>query len=74
MLHGFGRGNVNYQTEWPNVHGGIYNGITGGYHDEADLDFAPATPAADGDHGWRWTEQWIPHAAWYALAVASLGA
>jgi hypothetical protein len=74
MLHGFGRGNVNYQSEWPNVHGGIYNGITGGYHDEADLDFAPATPAADGDHGWRWTEQWIPHAAWYALAVVSLGA
>jgi hypothetical protein len=74
MLHGFGRGNVNYQSEWPNVHGGIYNGVTGGYHDEADLDFAPATPAADGDHGWRWTEQWIPHAAWYVLAVVSLGA
>jgi hypothetical protein len=74
MLHGFGRGNVNYQTDWPNVHGGIYNGVTGGYADETDIDFAPPTPAADGDHGWRWTEQWIPHAAWYILAVASLGA
>lgn len=23
------------------------------------------------DHDWRWTEQWLPHAAWYLVAVSS---
>jgi hypothetical protein len=22
------------------------------------------------DNDWRWGEQWLPHAAWYMLAVA----
>jgi uncharacterized membrane protein YeiB len=22
------------------------------------------------DHDWRWTEQWLPHAAWYLLAAS----
>jgi hypothetical protein len=71
MLHGFGRNNVDYQPpDWSNAPGGICNGITAGYHDEADIDFARMVD--DGDHAWRWTEQWIPHAAWYALALAAL--
>jgi hypothetical protein len=72
MLHGFGRNNVNYQSDWPNYPGGIYNGVTSGRLDESDIDFAPAVATADGDHAWRWTEQWIPHAAWYILAVAAM--
>ncbi len=74
MLHGFGRNNVDYQSEWRNAPGGICNGITGGFHDEADLDFARVFEPGEGDQSWRWTEQWIPHAAWYVLAVAALAA
>jgi hypothetical protein len=22
------------------------------------------------DEDWRWTEQWLPHAAWYLYAVS----
>jgi hypothetical protein len=72
LLHGFGRNNVNYQSDWPNYPGGIYNGITSGRHDEADIDFNPYIPTDAGDHAWRWTEQWIPHAAWYILAVTAM--
>jgi hypothetical protein len=72
LMHGFGRNNVNYQSDWPNYPGGIYNGITSGRHDEADIDFNPEIPVDAGDHAWRWTEQWIPHAAWYILAVTAM--
>lgn len=70
MLHGFGRNNQNYMTEWPNVLGGICNGITSGLDDERDVDFGRDDVA--GDHGWRWYEQWLPHAAWYLIALAEL--
>ena len=72
MVHGFGRNNVNYQSDWPNYPGGIYNGITAGRLDEADIDFNPHIEKDAGDHAWRWTEQWIPHAAWYILAVTAM--
>jgi hypothetical protein len=25
--------------------------------------------AHEGMHRWRWSEQWIPHAAWFFLAA-----
>jgi hypothetical protein len=71
MLHGFGRNNPEYEERWPNAHGGICNGITGGFADERDIDFLPAPAAALGEHRWRWSEQWLPHAAWYLLAVCA---
>jgi hypothetical protein len=71
MLHGFGRNNVDYMLQWPNCAGGILNGITSGYTDEDDIDFA-RTEGVVGDHSWRWQEQWIPHAAWYLVALAEL--
>jgi hypothetical protein len=75
LLHGFGRHNVNYQGEWPNYFGGITNGITAGLFDEADIEFAPTEgPGAEGEHAWRWTEQWLPHAAWFLLAVTAMAA
>src|SRR5690606_21353038 len=55
MLHGFGRNNVEYMTQWPNCPGGICNGITSGYDDEQDVDFA-RTEGLVGDHSWRWRE------------------
>jgi hypothetical protein len=70
MLHGFGRNNVDYSPEWPNLAGGICNGITGGWHDENDVEFVRTD--LPGDQTWRWSEQWIPHAAWYLLAVSAL--
>src|SRR5690606_25390763 len=39
MVHGFGRNNGNYMDKWPNVTGGICNGITSGMEDETDIDF-----------------------------------
>jgi hypothetical protein len=70
MLHGFGRNNGDYLVEWPNAVGGICNGITSGFEDETDVDFG--RPDVVGDHSWRWHEQWIPHAAWYLIALGEL--
>jgi hypothetical protein len=69
MLHGFGRNNPEYEWGWFNAPGGIVNGITAGFRDEQDIDFLPDEVAADGMHRWRWSEQWLPHAAWFFLAA-----
>jgi hypothetical protein len=69
MLHGFGRNNPEYEPDYPNVFGGICNGITAGFDDPQDIDFLPEPYAQQGEHRWRWSEQWIPHAAWYLLAL-----
>jgi hypothetical protein len=71
MLHGFGRNNPVYEPDYPNAFGGICNGITAGFHDEEDIDFLPDPYARQGEHRWRWSEQWIPHATWYLLAVCA---
>ena len=71
LLHGFGRGNPEYEARWPNTRGGICNGITGGFEDEEDIDFLPLPWAEQGEHRWRWSEQWLPHGAWYLLAVCA---
>jgi hypothetical protein len=71
MLHGFGRNNPEYDKSWPNYPGGIVNGITSHLSDESDIAFLPEGIADDGRHRWRWSEQWLPHAAWYFSAVCS---
>lgn len=71
MLHGFGRNNPEYETGFPNAFGGICNGITAGFDDEEDIDFLPQPHAEQGENRWRWSEQWIPHAAWFLLAVCA---
>ncbi|GAB3597742.1 glycoside hydrolase family 9 protein [Microbacterium tumbae] len=70
MLQGRGHGNVEYAVEFPNLPGGIVNGITSGVDDEHDIGFLPPG-TSHHDHSWRWAEQWIPHTAWFALAMAS---
>ncbi|SEG91651.1 beta-glucosidase family 9 [Actinacidiphila yanglinensis] len=68
MLQGRGRGNVDYASDFPNLPGGIVNGITSGWADEDDIAFlAGDAPEAES---WRWAEQWIPHTGWFLLAVA----
>ena len=69
MLQGYGRNNPRYEKHYPNAPGGICNGITGGFEDENDIDFLPSCVEGRGDHLWRWSEQWIPHASWFLLAI-----
>ena len=75
MLYGVGRNNPQYMFfdswEFTNAPGGISNGITSGFRDEADIDFNLTYKQTGADNDWRWQEQWLPHAAWYLLAVAS---
>ncbi len=72
FLHGFGRHNPEYEPpHFPNSFGGICNGITAGFGDEQDIDLLPSPYAQQGQHRWRWSEQWLPHAAWYLLAVCA---
>ncbi len=58
-------------ARYPNAYGGICNGVTGGFADEEDIDFLPSPYAESGTHRWRWSEQWLPHAAWYLLAACA---
>ncbi|MBV8053534.1 MAG: glycoside hydrolase family 9 protein [Acidobacteriaceae bacterium] len=75
MLYGVGRNNPQYMFfdswEFTNAPGGISNGITSGFHDEDDIDFNLTYKQTGADNDWRWQEQWLPHAAWYLLAVSS---
>ncbi|MDG5816752.1 discoidin domain-containing protein [Chitinispirillales bacterium ANBcel5] len=76
-----------YPGTWSieNVKGGICNGITAkrGTISEVDEDFYEASNPYDlewrvpsdfeqGWRSWRWIEQWLPHNAWYVIAVTSL--
>jgi hypothetical protein len=74
MLYGRGRNNPEYlffdSYEYTNAPGGISNGVTAGYRDEDDIDYALHFAQTGKDDDWRWTEQWLPHAAWFLLAVA----
>jgi hypothetical protein len=71
MIQGRGRNNVEYSTAFQNVPGGILNGITSGFDNERDIAFMPSEHRHTGE-SWRWAEQWIPHSAWFMLAVSAL--
>jgi hypothetical protein len=73
FLYGFGKNNVPYMQSnfgHGSERGGISNGITGkeGNADGSGIDYKTS---AEGNE-WRWTEQWIPHAAWFLQAVAAM--
>jgi hypothetical protein len=74
MLHGSGHNNPAYgffgTFEYTNAPGGIANGITSGLTDEEDIDFNLSYAKTKMDNDWRWAEQWLPHAAWYMLAIS----
>jgi hypothetical protein len=74
MLEGIGHNNPAYgffgTFEYTNAPGGIVNGITSGLNDQDDIDFNLSYAQTGKDYDWRWAEQWLPHAAWYMLAVA----
>ncbi|OOQ58379.1 glycosyl transferase [Mucilaginibacter pedocola] len=73
FIYGFGKNNVPYMASnygHGSERGGISNGVTGkdGCADGSGIDFK--REAAGNE--WRWTEQWIPHAAWFLQAVAAM--
>ncbi|HVU99471.1 MAG TPA: redoxin domain-containing protein [Puia sp.] len=75
MLQGTGHNNPAYAFfgtfEYTNAPGGIVNGITSGLGNEDDIDFNLSYAMTGKDNDWRWAEQWLPHDAWYLLAIAA---
>jgi hypothetical protein len=73
FMYGFGKNNVPYMHSnfgHGSERGGVSNGITGkeGNGDGSGIDFK----TEDKGNEWRWTEQWIPHAAWFLKAVVAM--
>ncbi|HXX16078.1 MAG TPA: glycoside hydrolase family 9 protein [Candidatus Eremiobacteraceae bacterium] len=75
MMNGVGRNNPRYMFfdswEFTNAPGGISNGITAGFKDEDGIDYNLTYKQTGADNDWRWQEQWLPHGAWYILAVCA---
>ena len=75
MLDGHGRSNPDYifkgTYQYRNLPGGICNGITAAVDDPRGIAFDWTANPKGEDTEWRWGEQWLPHAAWYLLAVAA---
>ncbi len=69
MLQGWGHNPPRYEPGFWNAPGGVCNGITSGLADEHDIDFRKPEET-EPMHSWRWTEQWIPHAAWLFCALS----
>lgn len=73
MLMGSGHGNAAYMFfrswKYTNAPGAIINGITAAADDEDGIAFNEGYAVTGKDEDWRWTEQWLPHAAWFLYAV-----
>lgn len=74
MLMGSGHGNAAYMFfrswKYTNAPGAIINGITAAANDEDGIAFNDGFAVTGKDDDWRWTEQWLPHAAWFLYAVS----
>jgi hypothetical protein len=74
MLIGSGHGDAAYMFfrsyKYTNAPGGIVNGITAASGDEDGIAFNEGFAVTGKDEDWRWTEQWLPHAAWYLYAIS----
>ncbi len=77
MMQGAGHNNTEYlffkTWQYEHLPGGIVNGITGAFDSKTGdgIDYDLPISVTRGDHSWRWNEQWLPHDAWYMLAVAA---
>jgi len=74
MLMGSGHDNAPYMFfrsyKYTNAPGAIINGITAASDNEDGIAFNEGYAVTGKDDDWRWTEQWLPHAAWYLYAVS----
>jgi len=73
MMYGFGKNTYpKYNSSKPkdNIKGGICNGITAKDGNENDIEWKPYEDS--NWQNWRWIEQWLPHNAWYLIAISSL--
>jgi Glycosyl hydrolase family 9/Cellulase N-terminal ig-like domain len=74
MLIGSGHGNAPYlffdSYKYTSAPGAIINGITAASKDEDGIAFNEGYAVTGQDEDWRWTEEWLPHAAWYLYAVS----
>ncbi len=73
FMYQFGKNNVPYMSSnfgHGSQRGGISNGITGKKEngDGSGIDFK----TSDDGNEWRWTEQWLPHAAWFLQAITAM--
>jgi hypothetical protein len=78
MLMGSGHGKAAYMFfnsyKYTSAPGAIVNGITSGLDNNEDgIAFNQGYHVTGKDDDWRWTEQWLPHAAWYMYAVSLPG-
>jgi hypothetical protein len=73
MLMGSGHGNAPYMFfrsyKYTSPPGAIVNGITAGLDSEDGIAWNEGFAVTGKDEDWRWTEGWLPHAAWYLYAV-----
>jgi hypothetical protein len=71
MMYGVkGEDYPNYVTGLSNIKGGICNGISSARDNENNIEWMPYT--GDFWRNWRFIEQWLPHNAWYLIAISSL--
>jgi hypothetical protein len=74
MLMGSGHGNAPYMFfrsyKYTSAPGAIVNGITAATGDEDGIAYNEGYAVTGSDDDWRWTEEWLPHAAWYLYAVS----
>ncbi|MGC2162566.1 MAG: glycoside hydrolase family 9 protein [Silvibacterium sp.] len=74
MLMGSGHGNAPYMFfyswKYTSAPGAIVNGVTAAFNNEDGIAFNEGYAVTGKDEDWRWTEQWLPHAAWYLYAVS----
>ena len=74
MLMGSGHGNASYMFfrsyKYTSAPGAIINGITSNLDSEDGIAFDEGFAVTGKDEDWRWTEEWLPHAAWYLYAIS----
>jgi hypothetical protein len=74
LLMGSGHGDAAYMFfrswKYTNAPGAIVNGITAADDNEDGIAFNQGFLVTGKDEDWRWTEDWLPHAAWYLYAVS----
>jgi len=74
MLVGSGHNNAAYMFfqsyKYTSAPGAVVNGITSALDEEDGIAFNQGFAVTGKDEDWRWTEEWLPHAAWYLYAIS----